>query len=64
MMYGAPVSRDGTPNGGSFDGGRSKVTITAEEAQMATLCGLTPQEYARGKLRLAREKAQGLRQNG
>jgi hypothetical protein len=64
MMYAAPASREGTPHGGSFDGGRTKITLTREEAEMATLCGLTPLEFAHGKIRLEREKKLGMRQNG
>jgi hypothetical protein len=62
IMYGAPPSKSGSP--GTYSGGPSRITLSKEEAELCRLQGLDPITYAQGKLRLAKEKKLGLRQNG
>lgn len=60
----APVSRevpDGTVRSEPAND-PSRVKLTAEEVEAARLSGVSLREYAEGKLRLAREKRDGLRQ--
>ena len=47
----APVSRSGTPTGTRSN----RVTLTAEEREMASMMGMTPEEYGRNKLALKKE---------
>ena len=47
----APVSRSGTPTGTR----PNRVTLTAEEREMASMMGMTPEEYGRNKLALKKE---------
>lgn len=47
----APVSRSGTATGTR----PNRVTLTAEEREMATMMGMTPEEYGRNKLALKKE---------
>lgn len=47
----APVSRSGTGTGSR----PNRVTLTAEEREMASLMGMTPEEYGRSKLALQKE---------
>ena len=60
----APVSRE-VPSGGDraeVQIDPRRVTLTQDELQIAQASGITPQEYARQKLRLKRELASGQRQ--
>lgn len=47
----APVSRSGTGTGTR----PNRVTLTAEEREMASMMGMTPEEYGRNKLALKKE---------
>lgn len=47
----APVSRSGTGTGTRSN----RVTLSAEEREMASLMGMTPEEYGRSKLALQKE---------
>lgn len=47
----APVSRSGTGTGSR----PNRVTLTAEEREMASMMGMTPEEYGRNKLALKKE---------
>lgn len=47
----APVSRSGTGNGQR----PNRVTLTSEEREMAEMMGMTPEEYGRNKIALAKE---------
>ena len=47
----APVSRSGTGTGSR----PNRVTLSAEEREMASLMGMTPEEYGRSKLALQKE---------
>lgn len=47
----APVSRSGTGTGTRSN----RVTLTAEEREMASMMGMTPEEYGRNKLALKKE---------
>ena len=59
----APVSKT-VPDGSLREWNPSQVRLSAEEVEHARVSGISATEYARQKLRLAREKAAGLRQNG
>jgi hypothetical protein len=47
----APVSR----NGGGGGSKPNRVTLTAAEREMASMMGMTPEEYGRNKLTLQKE---------
>jgi hypothetical protein len=63
MMIAAPPTRAGTGMPGSYFG-KQRVRLSAEESELCRLAGLDPVTYAQGKLRLEKEKREGLRQNG
>jgi hypothetical protein len=59
----APVSRTvPTGSGSRPDWETGKTVLTAEEKEHARLAGVSETDYARGKLRLQRERAEGIRQ--
>jgi hypothetical protein len=60
-MYSAPPSRS-APGGGYREPSPSQVRLSPEEMQIAAASGISDTEYARYKLRLAREKRDGTRQ--
>lgn len=57
----APVSRE-VPSGGYREPSLSQVKLSPEELEIARGLGLSDTQYARGKLRLEKEKARGERQ--
>jgi hypothetical protein len=54
----APVSRE-IPSGGDSYRPRGKVTLSQDEREMAKASGITTEEYARQKLRLAQMRESG-----
>lgn len=56
----APVSRDVV--GSNREPDPKRVTLSTEEAEVARAAGISAVDYAKGKLRLQREKAAGERQ--
>ena len=56
----APVSRGAV--GGYREPSPSQVKLSPDELQIAAASGISATEYAKNKLRLAREKASGERQ--
>ena len=54
----APVSRD-IPSAGTGRPSNSRVALTALELEIARQSGVSPTEYARGKIRLMDEKSRG-----
>lgn len=57
----APVSRE-VPSGGHREPSLNQVRLSPEELEIARGLGISTTEYARGKLRLEKEKARGERQ--
>ena len=57
-LYAAPVSRQ-TPTGGYREPSPSQVRLSAAEVEIARASGVTERQYAEGKLRLMRAKANG-----
>ena len=57
----APVSRE-VPSGGYREPRLNQVRLSLEEQEIARGLGISDTEYARGKLRLEKEKARGERQ--
>jgi hypothetical protein len=53
----APVSREVVGSNGRKPGG--KVTLTKEEVEFARISGVTPEEYAKQKIKLAEMRASG-----
>jgi hypothetical protein len=61
-MYSAPVSREGTTatrGSGYLSDNPGRITLTAEERSIAKAIGQSDIDYARGKIELARRKAEG-----
>jgi hypothetical protein len=61
FIVSAPVSRD-TLGGSRIETNPARVKLTPEEVAAAQAAGITLRTYAEGKLRLALEKKQGIRQ--
>jgi hypothetical protein len=60
-LYAAPVSRE-TPSGGYREPIPSRIILSAEEKSIAAAAGISDVAYAKNKMRLAHEKANGERQ--
>jgi hypothetical protein len=58
----APVSREVPSGRPREENNPNRMTLSAEEMQIARASGISATDYARGKLRLQREKAAGERQ--
>src|SRR5262249_30465836 len=61
LAYAAPVSRSAGSMGQELPG---RVTLSRAEVELARSTGVTLEDSAKGKMRLAHEKKLGLRQNG
>jgi hypothetical protein len=57
----APVSREGGNGGGGYQPRPSQVKLTPDEVAAAQAAGIDLRTYTEGKLRLAKEKKEGLR---
>jgi hypothetical protein len=58
-IYSAPVSREVAGAGYRHESVPSRVTLTRDELQIAAASGLTPEEYARQKIKMLRMQQSG-----
>ena len=63
IQYSAPVSRSESYGSFSGRGNQTKITLSPEEAEAAKFSGISPEEFARKKIKMQDYKRRGLIQD-